>query len=68
MELVNREIIIERPAVAVRGEGRDSTLVTIPPGATVTVTGYDGLVAKCMWAGWIVYVLQSVIDSGATPV
>jgi hypothetical protein len=67
MELVNREIVMEYPAVAFRGEGRDSTLVTIPPGATVTVTGYDGVVAKCIWAGWIVYILQSVIDSAAIP-
>jgi hypothetical protein len=36
MELVNREIVMEYPAVAIRGEGRDSTLVTVPPGATVT--------------------------------
>ena len=67
MEVVNREIVMEYPAVAIRGEGRDSTLVTIPTGAKVTVTGYDGMVAKCRWAGLIVYTLKSVIDSAAMP-
>ena len=58
----NRAVTIERPTVAVRGEGKDSKVVTIPSGATVRVTGYDDVFAKCIWAGGIVYVLKSVIE------